>query len=604
MSTPLEDYALLSDTQTAALVSRAGSIDWLCLPRFDAQATFSALLGGEQDGHWLLDIADGVVTERRYLGDTFVLETVWRSPTGRAKVTDFMPINPAGEGEHEHTVTDLIRMVECLEGEVDVRNVLRLRFDYGASDPYVRHHNVEGIEELRAIAGPNSVHVRGPRLEHHPETGCHTAVHTLRTGDAVRWVLTWSPSHFEHPPMPDHSDALEHTRKFWREWIDRLDAEGEYLEPVRRSLLVLRALTHSATGAIVGAPTTSLPEEFGGVRNWDYRYTWLRDSAMAIEVLVENDFKERAVEWRDWLLRAIAGDADRLRIMYGLGGERHLPEFELGHLAGYEDSTPVRIGNGAAEQYQSEVVGEVMVALKRLRDSGVEDGEFSWELQKAILDFQEAQFDVKDQGIWEMRGEPHHFTQGRAMMWAAFDRGVQAVEQHGLDGPVEHWRDLRERLREEILTRGFNEELNSFTQAYDNTEVDASLLMLAQIGFVDYDDPRMLGTVERIERELLDDAGFLYRYRAGSGSDGLPGEEYPFLMCSFWLVEQYAHSGRLEDAREMMDRILSVRTDLGLLSEEYSSRHQRLVGNFPQTFSHLALVRAAYAIKHPKESQY
>lgn len=598
---PLEDYALLSDTHTAGLVSRTGSIDWLCLPRFDSQAAFSALLGNDQHGHWLLDVPGGEVVARNYVDDTFILETFWESATGRAKVTDFMPIEPEGESGRQHVITDLVRIVECLEGEVEVHNVLRLRFDYGASTPYIRHDVVDGIDELQAVAGPNAVYVRGPRMEFDREGECHTSTHTLRAGERKRWVLTWSPSYLDHPPMPEYTDALENTRRFWNEWIGRLDAEGEYIDQVRRSMLVLRALTNSTTGGIVAAPTTSLPEEFGGVRNWDYRYVWLRDSAMTIEVLVENGFTRRAQDWRDWLLRSIAGDPDQLRIMYGLSGERHLPEFELDHLPGYEGSRPVRVGNEAADQYQADVVGEVMVALERLRGAGVEDSEFSWELQKAILEFQEEKFHEKDQGIWEMRGDAHHFTHGRAMMWAAFDRGIHAVEHHGLDGAVERWRELRETLREEIMEHGFNEELNSFTQTYDNTEVDASLLQLAQIGFIDYDDPKMLGTVERIESDLLDDAGFLHRYRAGVGLDGLEGGEYPFLLCSFWLIEQYARSGRTDDGRQTMDTVLATQTDLGLLSEEYSTEHGRLAGNFPQAFSHLGLIRAAYAINHAED---
>lgn len=608
-STPLEHYALLSDTHTAALVSRSGSIDWLCLPRFDSQAAFSALLGDESNGHWLIDVPDGEVVEWRYLEDTFILETIWQSPTGRAKVTDFMPVDIAGYQMSQHVITDLVRIVECLEGEVELRNVVRLRFDYGASTPYIRQRVVDDIDELRAVAGPNAVYIRGPRLEHDPDTTCHTTTRRMRAGDTDRWVLTWSPSYLNHPDMPDYTDALAQTRYFWTSWINRFDenssaaSRDEYHPAVRRSLLVLRALTHTTTGGIVAAPTTSLPEEFGGVRNWDYRYTWLRDSAMTIEVMVENGFTRRALAWRDWLLRAIAGDPDQLRIMYGLGGERHLPEFELGHLSGYEDSRPVRIGNEAVDQYQADVVGEVMVALERLRKAGLEEDEISWDLQKAILEFQESRFHDKDQGIWEMRGEPHHFTHGRAMMWAAFDRGVLAVERHGYDGPVERWRELREKLREEIMTHGYNEELNSFTQTYDNTEVDASLLQLAQIGFVAYDDPKMLGTVARIEEELLDEEGFLHRYRTENGSDGLEGDEYPFLLCTFWLVEQYAHSGRLEEARRMMDTALAVQSPLGLLSEEYATEFGRLAGNYPQAFSHLGLIRAAYAINHPKESQ-
>lgn len=599
MSRPLEDYALLSDTHTAALVSRQGSIDWLCLPRFDSQAAFSALLGDHRDGHWLVEVLGGEVIDHRYVEDTFIVETTWAGPTGIAKVTDFMPVGPQDEDNRPHIATDLVRLVECLEGEVEVRNVVRLRFDYGASVPYILQQQVEGMEELQAVAGPNAIYLRAPHLVTDPQSQCHTAVQTLSAGETARWVLTWAPSYLARPPLPDYSTALETTRAFWQEWISDFTGEGDYLKPVRRSLLVLRALTHSTTGGIIAAPTTSVPEEFGGVRNWDYRYTWLRDSAMTIEVLLDNGFTHQATAWRDWLLRAIAGDPDRLRIMYGLGGERHLPEFELAHLSGYHQSRPVRIGNAASDQYQADVVGEVMVALERLRDAGVAGGTMSWELEKSILAFQASRMSDKDQGIWEMRGAPHHFTHGRAMMWTAFDRGIHAVEHHGRQGPVQQWRALREELREEVLTHGFNTQLGCFTQTYDNTEVDASLLQLAQIGFVDYDDPRMLGTVARIEKDLLDEDGFVHRYRTHASHDGLPGNESSFLLCSFWLIEQYAHSGRLDDARDMMDTVLAVRTPLGLLSEGYSTQHRRLAGNFPQAFSHLGLIRAAYAINHP-----
>ena len=599
-STPIEKYALLSDTRTAALVSEEGSIDWLCLPRFDSQAVFTALLGTEEHGHWLIDAPGARVTDRIYRGDSFVLETTWESDTGTAVVTDFMPMDP-DNGRFE--CTDLLRQVRCTSGEIDIRTVLRLRFDYGQATPFYRYQVVDAernIGEIRCVAGPDSVHVRGPYLTLNEETGAHLGNYTLSEGQTLEWVLTWFPSHRDAPPAPDYSQALAITQQAWENWASGSTYSGDYQEMVTRSLLVLRALTDSRTGGIVAAPTTSLPEEFGGERNWDYRYVWLRDSALAIEVLVEAGFTDRADGWRNWLLRAIAGDSKELRIMYGLRGERHLPEFELDHLPGYEESRPVRIGNGAAEQYQADVVGEVMIALETLRDAGIEEDEFSWDLQKSILDFQEHMFDVKDHGIWEMRSEPAYFTHGRAMMWAAFDRGVKAVEKHGLTGPVERWAQLRDRLRAEIMEKGWNEELQSFTQTYGGTDVDASLLQLSQIGFLPYNDPHILGTVARIEKTLIDDAGFLHRYPAGTGLDGIAGGEYPFLLCSFWLIEQYAHSGRLGDAREKMDRVCATSSDLGLLAEEYSTSYGRLAGNYPQAFSHLGLIRAAAAISHPE----
>ena len=591
MDTPLEKYALLSDQHTAALVSERGGIDWLCLPRFDSQAVFSAILGGEEAGHWTLSVLDGEVVDRRYVEDSFVLETVWQCPTGRVTVIDFMPINDTPSGRMRH---DVVRTVRCDEGSAVVQHELRMRFAYGDAVPFFRTTTVDGVHQIRAVAGPDSLLLCGPQLDQ--VDGCHVGDFPLTAGEVHHWVLSWSQSFAEHPDMPRCDSVRQSTVRHWTRWASRINVSGPYAGHVRRSLLTLRALTEETTGGIVAAPTTSLPEEFGGSRNWDYRYVWLRDSALTIEALVAHGFILGAGRWREWLLRAIAGDPNKLRIMYGLGGERQLPEFELDHLPGYENSRPVRIGNGAADQYQADVVGEVMVALEILRDSGVDDDEFSWGLQRAMLEFQEAQLQRPDHGIWEMRGDLHFFTHGRAMMWAAFDRGIRGIENHGLDGPLDRWHELRDQLRAEVFEKGWNEEVQSFTQTYDNTEVDASLLQLAHIGLVAYDDPKMLSTVARIETDLLDSHGFLHRYRTAAGTDGLGGSEYPFLICSFWLVEQYARSGRVDDARAMMDQLLAVQTDLGLLSEEYSPQHRRLAGNFPQAFSHLGLIRAADAL--------
>ncbi|WP_053545364.1 glycoside hydrolase family 15 protein [Corynebacterium deserti] len=591
LDTLLEDYALLSDTHTGALLSKLGSLDWLCLPRFDSQAMFTRLLGDREHGHWSLRITGGEVISQNYLGDSFVVQTVWRSPTGTARVVDFMPIH----GNEQPDITDLVRSVHCVEGEVEVESILRLRFDYGESTPYFSTSTVDDISIVQAVAGPNAVYVRGPKMPHRRSNDCHSGSFTLKAGESLDWVLTWAPSFEPHPPMPDYTRSLESTLAFWASWVNGLPQQHLYDAEVRRSMLVLRALTDKRTGGIVAAPTTSLPEDFGGVRNWDYRYVWLRDSALTIEALVEYGLSTAALQWRTWLLRAIAGDPENLRIMYGLGGERHLPERELNHLRGYEDSVPVRVGNGAAEQYQADVVGEVMIALETIRRAGCPEDDASWGMQKAILGFQEANFERKDQGIWEMRSDPQFFTHGRAMMWAAFDRGIKAVEEYNLDGPVDRWRELRAALREEIMEHGYNEEIKSFTQSYDNKLVDASLLQLAQIGFIGFEDPKMLSTVARIEEELLDDHGFLHRY-VTDGSDGLEGDEYPFLICSFWLVEQYARSNRLEDAKEKMERILAVQSPMGLLAEEYSTQHGRLAGNYPQAFSHIGLISAARAI--------
>ncbi len=618
MSTPLEDYALLSDLQTGPLVSREGSVDWLCLPRFDSPAVFSALLGGPDDGRWQLSAVDGEVVERRYLPHTFVLETTWRTPTGKVRVTDFLaPSTTRG---------DLIRRVECLEGTVEVEHDLRLRFDYARATPWVRIIE-NGEPTLLSIAGPDGLRLSGPLLRwSRPDDGVdedrvdHSAAgqpgayrsateeeagvraprltgrFALGEGDTSCWDLTWFRS-YEEPPTPaDPEHMLAEAVRMWTDWSAQLTVHTDHEPMVLRSLLVLRALTHSATGGIVAAPTASLPEELGGGRNWDYRYVWLRDAALTIEVAIAHGLTNGARLWRDWLLRAVAGDAHAIKIMYGLGGERELTERELPHLGGYEGSRPVRIGNGAADQYQADVVGEVMIALAQLRDAGVAEDEYSWGLQKSLLAYCEENRERKDHGIWEMRGDTHYFTHGRAMMWAAFDQGIRAVTEHGLDGPADRWHELRERLREEIETHGFDAGIDSFTQTYDSTEVDASLLQLPHTGFLAYDDPRMLGTVARIERDLRDEHGLLLRYRTEAGMDGLEGDEPPFLICAFWLVEQYAMSGRLDDAEQLMERLVACANDLGLLSEEYDPDAGRLIGNFPQAFSHLGLIRAADAI--------
>ena len=606
MSTPLEDYALLSDLHTGPLVSRDGSVDWLCLPRFDSAAVFTALLGDPDDGRWRLSVVDGEVESRRYRDDTFVLETVWRAPGGRVRVIDFLP--PAD------THGDLVRVVEGIEGNVEVEHDLRIRFSYARATPWFRRidDTDDGRARLLSLAGPDALMLTGPCLHVHVDgdggdphalegdSGGRTprlvGTFSVAQGERLAWDLTWFPSWDDAPAPMDVDEALSRTEDFWTSWASELETDEEHGAMVRRSLLVLRALTHSQTGGIVAAPTTSLPEEFGGERNWDYRYTWLRDAAFTIEVMIEHGLTDGARLWRDWLLRAVAGDIDDLRIMYGLGGERELDEKELDHLAGYEGSRPVRIGNGAAGQYQADAPGEVMLALARLRDEGEPEDEFSWGLQRNLLRYCEANLGREDHGIWEMRGDLHHFTHGRVMMWAAFNEGVRAVEERGLEGEVDRWRELREQLRAEILEHGWDDGRGTFTQTYDNDEVDASLLQIPQTGFVAYDDERMLGTVAAVEEDLQGPTGLLHRYRTAAGLDGLEGDEYPFLICTFWLVEQYARSGRTEDARTLMDRLVDCASDLGLLAEEYDPDTGRLAGNFPQAFSHLGLIRAADAL--------
>ena len=585
MPAPIEDYAIIGDCQTAALVSREGAIDWLCLPRFDSASMFGALLGTEDHGQWLLRPLGAVEhVERRYEEDTLVLVTRWRTASGEIEVIDAMP--------HGDRRADLVRRVRGVSGEVAVEQLLRIRFDYASAMPWMRQAGTDEHPALVAIAGPDAVVVRGPRFR--AVDHAHRAEFVVREGEIVDTVLTWFPAHRAAPAALDVDEQLDRTRSWWRDWARTCAAPGAYDEHVRRSLLVLRALTHEDTGGIVAAPTTSLPEDMGGGRNWDYRYVWLRDAALALEALMLHGYQTGAADWRAWLLRAIAGDPHDLQIMYGLSGERRLIEYELDSLPGYRGSAPVRIGNGAFTQFQGDIFGEVMIALDRARDLGVEEDDFSWALQTELLTHAEKHLDRRDNGIWEIRGPHRTFTHSRAMLWAAFDRGVHAVREHGLAGDADHWAALRDGLREEILSRGVSDG-GWFVQHYETDEVDASLLQLSHIGFVAYDDPRMLATVARIEETLLR-GGLPLRYRTESGVDGLPGDEHPFLACAFWLVENYARGGRLDDAVALMDRLAGLANDVGLLAEEYDVEHERHMGNTPQALSHLALVRAADAI--------
>lgn len=591
MAMPIEDYALISDLHTGALVSRGGSVDWLCYPRFDSASVFAALLGNENHGRWLVAPAHGAgiadLVEWKYIDSTFVVQSRWRTEAGEVLVTDYMPI-------HDRRAS-LARRIEGISGSVPMRQELVVRFGYGEVLPWVRRTHENGGPGILAMAGPDALLLRGTHLPHAADHR-HAGEFTVEPGEKVDLELVWYPSHRPQPEPLDFDQTLQATIDYWQDWAASCEQQGEYDEIVKRSLLVLRALTHEDTGGIVAAPTTSLPEAFGGERNWDYRFCWLRDAALTLEAMMTHGYEDEASNWRNWLLRAVAGDPEDLQIMYSVSGERNLSEKVLGHLPGYADSAPVRIGNGAVSQYQADVVGEVMVALEKLRERGVEEDKFSWPLQHALLGFMEKHFTAKDHGIWEMRGEPAFFTHSRVMMWAAFDRGARAVRQHNLKGEADRWEKLRDELRDEILAQGFNREVNSFTQHYGSTWVDASLLQLPQVGFVDYDDPMMLGTVARLEQELLDDHGLLLRYRTDTGLDGLAPGEHPFLACSFWLVEQYAHTGRLDDAKRLMDQLVGYANQLGLLSEEYDADKKRMAGNFPQAFSHLALVRAADAI--------
>ncbi|HQJ34235.1 MAG TPA: glycoside hydrolase family 15 protein [Rhodoglobus sp.] len=589
MALRIEDYAMIGDCHTAALIGRDGSIDWLCLPRFDSASTFGALLGDEDHGRWLLAPAASLTGEatstRSYLPDTFTLVTTWTTTTGEVEVTELMP--------HGDRRADIIRRVRGVSGAVQMHVDLRVRFGYSDALPWIRQTPEEGDHALVAIAGPDAIVVRGPELT--AQNHSHQADFSVAEGETVDLTLTWYPSHRQPPPRIEVARRIRETTKWWRDWASSADRAPEYPDAVRRSLLVLRALTHEDTGGIVAAATTSLPEQFGGQRNWDYRYVWLRDASLTLEVLLDHGFLAEADAWRSWLLRSIAGDPSDVQIMYGLAGERRLDEYELATLPGYEGSSPVRVGNGAFLQYQGDVFGEVMVALQAARRLGAAEDDFSWPLQRALMTYVEENWMRPDNGIWEIRGPQRHFTHSRVMVWAAFDCAIRAVREFGLEGPAERWQEIRDEIRDEIEQRGWDAERGTYTQYFGSEGVDASLLQLPQVGYLAPDDPRMVSTVEAIERELLHD-GLLLRYRTDTGVDGLPAGEHPFLACSFWLVEQYASSGRMDDARVLMDRLVSFANDVGLLSEEYDVAGDRQVGNVPQALSHLALVRAADAI--------
>jgi GH15 family glucan-1,4-alpha-glucosidase len=584
---------MVGDLHAAALISLHGSIDWLCLPRFDSPAFFAALLDSEDAGRWALAPSGEVTDVRRsYLPGTFVLKTSWQTAEGEAEVWDFMPL-----GDQR---PNLVRRVHGLRGVVRFAEEIAIRFDYGAAIPWVRQTRYGGEPALLATAGPSTVIRRGPEL--HPVGHTHTTEFDIGAGQTIDLVLTGYPSHREPPHPIDVDEALQLTIDWWRDWAARSEPPSPYDDEVQRSLLVLRALTDEDTGGISAAATTSLPETDGGTRNWDYRYVWLRDAALTISVLLTHGYEAEAEEWRGWLLRAIAGDPSDVQIMYGIGGERRLHEHEISELSGYGGARPVRVGNAAYEQRQWDIFGEVMVALHGARTAGLAETEASWPLQRALLDFLAENWQLPDNGIWEIRGEERYFTHSRAMVWAAFDRGVRAVREFGLPGEADKWASLADQVRQEIMTRGLDAARNTFVQHYETSEVDAALLQLPQIGFVAADDPRMLGTVAALEADLMQD-GLLLRYRTESGVDGIAGEEHPFLACSFWLVEQYAASHRVKDARALMDRLVAFVNDVGLLSEEYDPAGRRQMGNTPQALSHLALVRAADAIAAAEKGQ-
>ena len=586
MTAHIEDYGLIGDLQTAALVSRHGCIDWLCLPRFDSGAVFAALLGDAENGRWSLQPeGEFRASGRRYRGDTLILETELETSSGVVRLVDFMP--------PRETKPDLVRIVEGVSGKVDMRMELALRFDYGSIVPWVR--NLDGT--LVAIAGPGGVALHTP-VELEGRDLRTYAYFTVGEGDRVPFVLTWFPSNEDLPDQVDPDAALEDTVSFWEDWASRCVHTGRWDEALRRSLLTLKALTFAPTGGIVAAPTTSLPEWLGGVRNWDYRYCWLRDATLTLLAFVRAGYVEEAGAWRDWLLRAIAGSPDDLQIMYGVAGERRLAEFELPWLGGYEGSRPVRVGNGAADQLQLDVYGEVVDALYQARKQGLGASDDAWKLARHTFDWLESGWRQEDEGIWEVRGPRRHFTHSKVMAWVAFDRAVKSVERLDRDGPVERWKAERKAIKDEVLREGYNAELGSFVQYFGSDRLDASCLLIPLVGFLRADDPRVVGTVEAIQRDLTRD-GFVERYRADDGNvdvDGLPPGEGVFLPCSFWLVAVLAKQGRRDEAVQLYERLLGLRNDLGLISEEYDPERKRLVGNFPQAFTHIGIVETAFTL--------
>jgi GH15 family glucan-1,4-alpha-glucosidase len=592
VSVPLEDYGLIGDLQTAALVSRRGCIDWLCFPRFDSGAVFAAMLGDEENGHWTVQPSgDFGSPTRRYSNDTLILETTFETGDGAVRLIDFMP--------PRETKPDVVRIVEGLRGRVEMRMELALRFDYGLVVPWVR--NLDGV--LVGIAGPDGVTLRTP-VELEGRDLRTYASFSVSEGERVPFVLTWFPSH-ERPPDPvDAEAALSDTVNYWEEWASRCDHGGRWHDDIHRSVLTLKALTYAPTGGLVAAPTTSLPEELGGVRNWDYRFCWLRDATLTLLALIRSGYVEEAGEWRDWLLRAVAGKPDDLQVMYGVAGERRLPELELPWLSGYAGSAPVRIGNDASRQLQVDVYGEVLDALYQARRRGLKASTAAWTLCRKLLDWLESGWREPDEGLWEVRGPRRHFTHSKVMAWVAFDRAVKLIRHLDREGPLDRYLSLRREIRRDILERGYNADRGAFVQFYGSDRLDASLLLIPLVGFLRADDERVAGTVDAIQRELLRD-GLVERYRADQenvGVDGLPPGEGVFLPCSFWLAAVLAQQGRYDEALALFERLLSLRNDLGLISEEYDPERKRLVGNFPQAFTHLALVETAFTLsKHARQ---
>jgi GH15 family glucan-1,4-alpha-glucosidase len=589
MAQLIEDYALIGNNATAALVGKNGSIDWLSFPRFDSGACFSALLGSEEHGHWTIAPKTGhPEVQRRYRQGTMVLETEFSTSEGSVVLIDCMD----RRGEHQ----DVVRLVRGLRGRVEMQMELAIRFEYGTIVPWVSRMD---DDRLRAVAGPDQIIFATP-VELRGENLMTRAYFVVKEGQTVPFVLTWSQSFGPMPRSVDATTVVENVTRAWQKWSRKHRAQGPYAEAVLRSLLTLKALTHDRTGGIVAAPTTSLPEEIGGVRNWDYRFCWLRDSTLTLYALMEAGFTDEAEAWRDWLLNAVAGSPDGMQIMYGVAGERRLTEFELTELPGYEGSQPVRVGNAASEQLQLDVYGEVLDAFYQGRRYGLQKTEAGWNLMRALASHVEKIWSKPDEGIWEIRGPRRHFVHSKVMAWVAIDRAVRTMQEFEEQGPLERWIRLRADIHDEVCRFGFSRELNSFVQYFGSKQLDASVLMLPLVGFLPSDDPRIKGTVDAIEKHLLND-GLVARYNTRTSVDGLPGDEGSFLACSFWLVDNYVLQNRMDEAHKLFERLLSLRNDVGLLSEEYDARECRQLGNFPQAFSHLALVNSAHNLTAVEE---
>ena len=583
----IEDYAVIGNCHSAALVGNDGSIDWLSFPRFDSAACFAALLGTPENGRWQIAPADEVRQVRRqYREGTLVLETEFTTDSGKVRVIDFMPL--------ESAAPEVMRIVEGQSGKVPMRLEMEIRFDYGSIVPWVR----QTPRGIRATAGPETLHcrtdvtLRGEGLK-------TVADFVVSEGDRMQFSLAWSPTHDPEPPEDAPEQSLIQTEQWWRDWSGRCTYQGQWQDAVLRSLITLKAMTYAPTGGVIAAVTTSLPEHLGGVRNWDYRYCWLRDATFTLYALIGGGYLDEAKAWRQWLVNAVAGTPEKIQIMYGLAGERRLTEQELDWLPGYEDSKPVRIGNAAYNQHQLDVYGEVVDALHVARRAGLAPDENAWRVERELIKFLETDWHKPDEGIWEVRGPRRHFTHSKVMAWVALDRAVEAVEKYGLPGDVEKWRRLRDEVHAEVCAAGFHSSVNAFVQHYDSDEPDASLLMLPLVGFLPATDPRIVGTVDYIKDRLMED-GFVHRYRTESDNDGLPPGEGAFLLCSFWMADNLALQGKRGEAQEIFQRLLELRNDVGLLSEEYHPHSGRMLGNFPQAFSHIGLINTARNLsQHP-----